>query len=161
MLQHTCWFVLQSAARSFNSLGTAMSQSYVLCHRMLHFLQTFEHYMTFEVCSWACFLACHCLVSIASMPPLGEEHSSFLCLVWCLSRALLWPENWDKNAKKEPYKPCKEGFAHLGPSLMWCVVVLSCSVVSELLYLWISFWCVDTLWCGCKQRTRLWRELDE
>jgi gamma-tubulin complex component 2 len=26
-----------------------MSQSYVLCHRMLHFLQTFEHYMTFEV----------------------------------------------------------------------------------------------------------------
>jgi hypothetical protein len=58
------------------------------------------------------------------------QQLSVPCVMLVMCVAMTW-ENWDKNAKKETYKPCKEGFTHLVPSLMWCVVVLSCSVVSE------------------------------
>lgn len=42
-------YTLQLATRPFDVMGTAVSQSYAVCQRMLHYVQSFEHYMTFEV----------------------------------------------------------------------------------------------------------------
>lgn len=43
------FYILQLATRPFDVMGTAVSQSYAVCQRMLHYVQSFEHYMTFEV----------------------------------------------------------------------------------------------------------------
>lgn len=43
------FYTLQLATRPFDVMGTAVSQSYAVCQRMLHYVQSFEHYMTFEV----------------------------------------------------------------------------------------------------------------
>lgn len=44
-----CLCLWQWGTRPFNIWGTAVSRSYALCQRMLHYVQSFEHYMTLEV----------------------------------------------------------------------------------------------------------------
>lgn len=85
------WQMHQSTVRTVNTLGTAISRSYVVCQRMLHFLQTFQHYMTFEVLEPNWHLMHGQLLNAKSIDEVMQHHDAFLekCLRQC---TLLWPQ---------------------------------------------------------------------
>lgn len=85
------WQKHQSTVRTVNTLGTAISRSYVVCQRMLHFLQTFQHYMTFEVLEPNWHIMHGQLLNAKSIDEVMQHHDAFLekCLRQC---TLLWPQ---------------------------------------------------------------------
>ncbi|KAH9320641.1 hypothetical protein KI387_015280, partial [Taxus chinensis] len=77
--------------RGVNSLRTAISGSYVLCQKMLHFMESLVHYLTFEVLEPNWHVMCGRLQNTESIDEVMQQHDFFLdkCLKECL---LLWPE---------------------------------------------------------------------
>ncbi|CAM6105487.1 unnamed protein product [Calypogeia fissa] len=78
------------ATRHLSFVGTAITRSYVLCQRMLHFLQSTEHYMTFEVLEPNWHIMEMTIQSAKSVDEIIQQHDTFLdkCLRECM---LLWP----------------------------------------------------------------------
>lgn len=78
------------ATRHLGFIGTAITRSYVLCQRMLHFLQSTEHYMTFEVLEPNWHIMEMKIQSAKSVDEIIQQHDTFLdkCLRECM---LLWP----------------------------------------------------------------------
>jgi gamma-tubulin complex component 2 len=91
------WQTHQST-RSLNLLGTAISGSYVLCQKMLHFMQSLVHYLTFEVLEPNWHVMYERLQTTKSIDEVMQHHDYFLdrCLKECL---LLWPEILQKVEK--------------------------------------------------------------
>lgn len=84
------WQVHQ-ATRGLQFIGTSMPRSYVLCQRMLHFTQTFVHYLTFEVIEPNWHVMNGKLQTVKSIDEVMAQHDFFLdkCLKECV---LLWPQ---------------------------------------------------------------------
>jgi gamma-tubulin complex component 2 len=78
------------ATRHLSFKGTAVTRSYVLCQRMVHFLQSTEHYMTFEVLEPNWHVMELKIQSAKSIDEIIQQHDTFLdkCLRECM---LLWP----------------------------------------------------------------------
>ncbi|XP_024522183.1 gamma-tubulin complex component 2 [Selaginella moellendorffii] len=78
------------ATRGLDFVGHSISRSYVLCQQMLHFMQSFEHYMTFEVLEPNWHVMDTKLQSAKSIDEVIQLHDFFLdkCLKECI---LLWP----------------------------------------------------------------------
>lgn len=89
------WQIHQLATRPFDITGTAISRSYAVCQRMLHFVQSFEHYMTFEVLepNWHSFHNSLCCSN--SVDEVMQQHEAFLdkCLKQCM---FFWPKIFKK-----------------------------------------------------------------
>ncbi|KAL2653900.1 hypothetical protein R1flu_022028 [Riccia fluitans] len=79
------------ATRRLSFVGTAISRSYVLCQKMLHFMHCIEHYLTFEVLepNWHSMEAS--MQNAKSIDEVMQQHDRFLdkCLKECM---LLWPQ---------------------------------------------------------------------
>ncbi|KAH7420640.1 hypothetical protein KP509_13G015300 [Ceratopteris richardii] len=91
------WQVHQ-ATRGLRFIGTSMPRSYVLCQRMLHFTQTFVHYLTFEVIEPNWHVMHGKLQAVKSIDEVIYQHDYFLdkCLKECV---LLWPQIFKKVEK--------------------------------------------------------------
>ncbi|KAG6545232.1 hypothetical protein Mapa_013344 [Marchantia paleacea] len=79
------------ATRRLGFVGTAISRSYVLCQRMLHFMQSIEHYLTFEVLEPNWHGMETNMQNAKSIDEVMQQHDRFLdkCLKECM---LLWPQ---------------------------------------------------------------------
>ncbi|KAJ7516840.1 hypothetical protein O6H91_21G000900 [Diphasiastrum complanatum] len=93
----TTWQAHQ-ATRGLGFVGTSMQRSYVLCQQMLHFMQSFEHYMTFEVLEPNWHIMGSKLQSSKSVDEVIQHHDFFLndCLKKCM---VLWPSILKKLEK--------------------------------------------------------------
>ncbi|MCO5570182.1 hypothetical protein L7F22_023900 [Adiantum nelumboides] len=91
------WQVHQ-ATRGLRFIATSMPRSYVLCQRMLHFTQTFVHYLTFEVIEPNWHVMHGKLQAVKSIDEVISQHDYFLdkCLKECV---LLWPQIFKKVEK--------------------------------------------------------------
>ncbi|KAG0591209.1 hypothetical protein KC19_1G158300 [Ceratodon purpureus] len=89
------WQIHQLATRPFDITGTAISRSYAMCQRMLHFVQSFEHYMTFEVLEPNWHSLHNSLCCSNSVDEVMQQHESFLdkCLKQCM---FFWPKIFKK-----------------------------------------------------------------
>ncbi|KAL3685944.1 hypothetical protein R1sor_003966 [Riccia sorocarpa] len=79
------------ATRRLSFVGTAISRSYVLCQKMLHFMQSMEHYLTFEVLEPNWHSMETSMQNSKSIDEVIQQHDKFLdkCLKECM---LLWPQ---------------------------------------------------------------------
>lgn len=91
------WQVHQ-ATRGLRFIGSPMPRSYVLCQRMLHFTQTFVHYLTFEVIEPNWHVMHGKVLTVKSIDEVIAQHDYFLdkCLKECV---LLWPQILKKIEK--------------------------------------------------------------
>ncbi|XP_024392107.1 gamma-tubulin complex component 2 isoform X3 [Physcomitrium patens] len=89
------WQIHQIATRAYNITGTSLCRSYVVCQRMLHFIQSFEHYMTFEVLETNWDRLHSSLSGLNSVDEVMQQHESFLdsCLRQCM---FFWPMIFEK-----------------------------------------------------------------
>lgn len=89
------WQIHQLATRPFEITGTAISRSYAVCQRMLHFVQSFEHYLTFEVLEPNWHSLHNSLCCSNSVDEVMQQHESFLdkCLKQCM---FFWPKIFKK-----------------------------------------------------------------
>lgn len=96
--QLCCTWQVHQATRGLHFIGSSLPRSYILCQRMLHFTQSFVHYLTFEVVEPNWHVMHGKLQNVKSIDEVIMQHDFFLdkCLKECV---LLWPQILKKVEK--------------------------------------------------------------